>query len=200
MCGGRGSRLDADVEKPLFEVEGRPMVDYVRDALAASEIETTYAVVSPHAPNTREHLEGDVPLLETAGEGYVPDLLEALESVETPVLSVAADLPLLDADVVDQVLARADGSTTVRVPSALKALLGVSVEDDGDGSDETASPEWVPTGVNVVADDEDTVVESYDARLAVNVNRRSDATVAERLIRAGRSTVSPDEEEVDDGP
>ena len=173
MCGGRGTRLDSDAEKPLFEVAGRPMVDYVRDALVESRIDTTYAVVSPHAPETHAYLAGDLPVVETAGGGYVADLTTALEAVEVPVLTVAADLPLLDGDVVDTVLDAADGSTSVRVPAALKDALGASTDEDG---------EWVPTGVNVVADDEDSVFRSYDARLAVNVNRRSDGALAERLL------------------
>ncbi len=173
MCGGRGTRLDSDAEKPLFEVSGRPMVDYVRDALAESRVDTAYAVVSPNAPETRAHLDSELPVIETPGEGYVADLTTALDAVDTPVLTVAADLPLLDGDAVNTVLDAAGGSTSVRVPAALKEALGAST--DGEGA-------WVPTGVNVVAGDEDTVFRNYDARLAVNVNRRSDAALAERLL------------------
>ena len=173
MCGGRGTRLDSDAEKPLSEVAGRPMVEWVRDALADSRIDITHAVVSPHAPETRAHLDGDLPVIETPGEGYVADLGVALDVVETPVLTVAADLPLLEGDAVDAVLDAADGSTSVRVPAALKDALGASTDSDED---------WVPTGVNVVADDEDSTLRTWDARLAVNVNRRSDAALAERLL------------------
>ncbi|MCD2199935.1 NTP transferase domain-containing protein [Halobacterium sp. KA-4] len=173
MCGGRGTRLDSDVEKPRFEISRRPMVDYVRDALAESRVDATYAVVSPNAPETHAHLRGEMAVIETAGEGYVADLTTALDAVETPVLTVAADLPLLDGDVVNTVLDAAEGSTSVRVPAALKDALGASTDEEG---------EWVPTGVNVVADDEDSVFRSYDVRLAVNVNHRSDVALAERLL------------------
>jgi adenosylcobinamide-phosphate guanylyltransferase len=194
MCGGRGTRLDADVEKPLFEVDGRPMVDYVCGALAASRIDTTYAVVSPHATDTQAHVAGDLPVVETAGDGYVADLLTALDTVDTPVLTVAADVPLLQADIVDDVVAAADGSTSVRVPRALKELLGASTDAGGDSA-------WVPTGVNVVGDDGDDVYRSYDARLAVNVNRRADAAVAERLLDARTAAGFRDDTvEGDDGP
>ncbi|WP_336038084.1 NTP transferase domain-containing protein [Halobacterium yunchengense] len=192
MCGGRGTRLDAAVEKPLFPVAGTPMVDRVRDALAASRVDAAHAVVSPHAPATRDHLAGDLPLVETPGDGYVEDLRVALEAVEPPVLTVAADLPLLDGEVLDRVLDAAGGSTSVAVPAALKELLGASV--DGDGA-------WVPAGVNVVADDEDALQRSYDARLAVNVNRRADAAVAERLLAARTDThIDPAAEDRTDGP
>ncbi|MCD2204287.1 NTP transferase domain-containing protein [Halobacterium sp. KA-6] len=192
MCGGRGTRLDSDVEKPLFEISSRPMVDYVRDALAESRVDATYAVVSPNAPETHAHLQGEIPVIETAGEGYVADLTTALDAVETPVLTVAADLPLLDGEVVNTVLDAADGSTSVRVPAALKDALGASTDEEG---------EWVPTGVNVVADDEDSVFRSYDARLAVNVNHRSDAALAERLLAPRTDASKPGGNvEGDDGP
>jgi len=56
MCGGRGTRLGGETEKPLREITGRPMVDRVLDALVESRIETTHTIVSPHATRTRERL------------------------------------------------------------------------------------------------------------------------------------------------
>ncbi|MFB6127352.1 MAG: NTP transferase domain-containing protein [Halolamina sp.] len=179
MCGGRGSRLDVDAEKPLHEIDGRPMVDRVLTALEASGVETVHAVVSPQAPATRDHLAGTCPLVETPGEGYVADLGAAVDRVGTPVLTVAADLPLLAGDAVDDVLAAADGSRTVVVPAALKRALGVAVDYDR---------AWVPAGVNVAGDgdgSDDTAVRSWDARLAVNVNRATDADAARKLLTDG---------------
>ncbi len=178
MCGGRGTRFDADVEKPLFPVGDRPMVDRVRDALGASRIDTIHAVVSPQAPATRDHLH-DLSTIETPGEGYVADLERALGAVSEPVLTAAADLPLLDGQAVDTVLdAHDDGPMTVAVPVALKRHLGVSFDDTlTDGGEELA-----PAGINVVADGTGSTYTTYDARLAVNVNRRSDVQVAEALL------------------
>ena len=179
MCGGKGTRLDADAEKPLFEVDGEAMVDRVLAALEASRVEQVYAVVSPHAPETAAHL--DCPVVETPGEGYVADLTAALEDdrVDEPVLTVAADLPLLDGAVVDSVLDDYEGgSLTVVTPTLLKRTLGVSVDTRFDHEGE----EVAPTGVNVVGDDPDRTVVRDDARLAVNINRREDAEVAERLL------------------
>lgn len=191
MCGGRGTRLDRG-EKPLFEVAGEPMVDRVRRALEASRVDAVHAVTSPHAPETAAHLDGRLPTIETGGDGYVADLGTALEAVEPPVLTVVSDLPLLTGDVVDRVLdayeieRRAAGSSlTVCVPTALKEALGVSV----DTTRAHGGHELSPTGLNVVGDgrseaspsDEETIHVSYDARLAVNVNRPEDAAVAEVL-------------------
>jgi adenosylcobinamide-phosphate guanylyltransferase len=200
MCGGRGTRLravdsgrradgvDADVEKPLVEVAGASMLSRVTDALRASGVETVHAVVSPHASGTADRARSlSVPTIETPGDGYVSDLRAALETVGRPAVTVPADLPLLAADHVDDAVAearrRGDGSgrgatsLTVCVPAALKRRLGASVGTAFDHDGRTVAP----TGLNVVADGDDTVALTYDARLAVNVNRPQDLELAEAL-------------------
>lgn len=202
MCGGRATRLDADVEKPLFEVADRPMIDRVLAALARSRVERVYPVVSPHVPDTHEHL-ADHPevdaLVETAGEGYVADLGAALadDRIERPVLTVVADLPLLAPALVDRALDRYDGrDLTVLVPTALKRALDVSADPArAHGGRELAAtglnvvgvgepeahdgPEY--DGTDVIEEETEVLVVSYDARLAVNVNRLADAELAEVL-------------------
>lgn len=176
MCGGRGTRLDATVEKPLYEVGGRPMVDRVIDALAPPT-DTVYAVVSPHTPETAAHV--DVPTIEAPGEGYVADLQFALDRVGKPVLTAAGDLPLLTAAVVQRVLDAYDGgSLTVCVPAARKRELGVSVDTTIDAQ----GRELAPTGVNIVGDGAENRLVFNDVRLASNVNRAGDAAVAEGYL------------------
>ena len=182
MCGGRGTRLDSDAEKPLFRVAGVPMVDRVLGALADSAVGRVVAVTSPATPETRSYL--DVPRIETPGEGYVADLEAALadERVSPPVLTVAADLPLLDGEIVDRVLAVHDaGSLSVLVPAARKRDLGVS----DDTTFERDGHEVAPTGVNVVGDGGDDAWLTEDSRVAVNVNTLTDARVAERVLSSG---------------
>lgn len=179
MCGGRGTRLDADAEKPLFRVDGVPMVDRVLAALDASGVGRVYAATSPNAPATRAHL--DYPCIETPGEGYVADLEAALSDgrLDAPVVTVAADLPLLDGEVLDSVVAaHGGGSLSVLVPAARKRELGVS----DDTTLERDGREVAPTGVNVVGDDGDDAWLTDDYRVAVNVNTLADARVAERLL------------------
>ncbi|WP_144902574.1 NTP transferase domain-containing protein [Halobellus captivus] len=132
-------------------------------------------------------------------------------SENRPVLTVPADLPLLAPEHVDDAIDRAfaaegegaqafaaDGSPdrtfeaegtgatatvppatslTVCVPVALKRRLGASV----DASFEHEGRAVEPVGLNVVAGDDDTVALTYDARLAVNVNRPEDRALAEAL-------------------
>jgi adenosylcobinamide-phosphate guanylyltransferase len=178
MCGGRGTRLDVAAEKPLYAVGGRRMVDRVRDALVDSRVDTVYAVTSPNAPETREHVAP--PRIDAPGAGYVEDLGVALDRVEPPVLTVAADLPLLSGDAVDAALdAHTGGNLAVCVPVALKRVLGVSVDATMDRDEEAVAP----TGINVVSErDTEAIHMSYDVRHAVNVNRLADARIAEALL------------------
>jgi adenosylcobinamide-phosphate guanylyltransferase len=216
MCGGRGTRLDSDGEKPLVEIHSLGMVDRVLAALLGSRVETIYPIVSPRTPETRDHVETlsggtsrigaatrrrsgapddadrhradatPIEVLDAPGEGYVADLGYALDRLSPPVLTVACDLPLLSSALVDRALDRTEntpGSLAVYVPAALKRQLGVST----DATRTQAGRELAPTGLNVVAGEtgENTADEatwvSYDARLAVNVNRPSDLAVAEAL-------------------
>ncbi|WP_254524638.1 NTP transferase domain-containing protein [Natrinema caseinilyticum] len=213
MCGGAGTRLESPHEKPLYPIDGTGMVDRVLAALRGSEAETIFAAVSPNAPATRARLErtDGVQTIETTGDGYVTDLLAVLErsEISPPILTVAADVPLLEAPVVDRILAAhgdGDGSRTVCVPVALKRRLGVSIDARLEPDDHLA-----PTGVNVVgapadsrgdADDPttdagDSTTDAstvttmtdvyYDPRLAVNVNRLEDARIAARRLRDRRA-------------
>lgn len=191
LCGGHGSRLDGDREKPLRRVGGVPMVERVSEGLrAADAVETVHAAVSPNAPETVEwarSVEG-VHVIETPGEGYVADLGVALETAGTPAVTVAADLPLLAGEHVDRAVegsrqtdTAGDGTASVSVltPARLKRRLGVS-------TDESADDGWLPTGLNVVGDGErSTERRSWDARLAVNVNYERDLDAAEALLDGG---------------
>jgi len=189
MCGGRGTRLDAAVEKPLSAVAGRPMVDRVLDGLAAAKrVDDLFAAVSPATPETTTHLRGQprVEVVETPGDGYVADLGAALDSVGAAAVTVAADLPLLEAGPVDRAVAiAADGthaavdSVTVETPARLKRRLGVSAEEGEDDD------EWLPSGLNVVGTAGERTHRTWDARLAVNVNYERDRAVAEALCPRG---------------
>lgn len=175
MCGGEGSRLGFDGEKPLYEIDGIPMIDRVIGALRDSAVDAVYAVGSPAVPETASYV--DVTYIEAGGEGYVADLHAAMDHVDPPVLSVAADLPLLDGEAIDWVLeGYTDGSTTICVPVGRKQSLGVSFErtKQYDGT------RVVPSGVNVVGEQRpERIRMTEDIRFAVNVNRTRDAWVAE---------------------
>jgi adenosylcobinamide-phosphate guanylyltransferase len=190
MCGGKGTRLEltSTVEKPLLTVCDQPMLDRVTSALSVARIDTVYAVVSPHTPETAAHARNvlDLPTIETPGTDYVTDLDCALSHVDRPVLTVVADLPLLDENTVNAVLDRSfesDGSLTVSVPVERKRELGVSVDTSfmHNGNEGESQRTLAPSGLNIVADSVDEIMIRDSYRLAVNVNRPRDAQIAEAL-------------------
>lgn len=176
MCGGEGSRLcpaTGETEKPLVRVAGEPMVEYVLRALAASGVDEIVAAVSPATPETASYLAETpaVACLDTPGEGYVADLNAALATLDRPVVTVAADLPLVTADDIDRALTTAGGdSLTVCLPASLLAELGVTAEPTWEYAGEMV----VPTGLNVVDNGADRTVVWETDRLAFNVNRPAD--------------------------
>jgi len=185
MCGGQGTRLRpavGDTEKPLVEVDGRPMVDRVVSALHESRVSEIVAAVSPETPSTAARLTGcaDVRVIETAGEGYVTDLTAALETIETPTVTVTADLPLLTGEIVDRAVETADGeSLAVCVPLSLVESVGASADTTVDHDGETV----VPSGLNVVGDKKSRQVVWETERLALNVNHPADLQRAEKLFK-----------------
>jgi adenosylcobinamide-phosphate guanylyltransferase len=186
MCGGRGTRLGPG-EKPLQDVGGVAMVERVADALAASAVDRVYAVTAPHAPRTQARLdERGLTTIETQGDGYVADLQAALDDdrVEQPVLTVAADLPLLRGSVVDAVLECYErGALTVAVPAARVQALGYSVDTTMPVDGQAVRP----AGLNVVADGPEATVVRRDRALAANVNRPRDLLTAAWHLAADRS-------------
>jgi len=184
MCGGEGTRLRpavGDTEKPLVDIGGESMVDRVVSALKASSLTTIAAAVSPATPETAAHLAeiDGIECINTAGEGYVADLGEAVDHLDTPVVTVAADLPLVMAGHIDRAAATAGSdSLTVCVPASLTASLGVSAETTTQGDGEPI----VPTGLNVVGDDTGRTVVWAADRLAFNINRPGDLEAIERWL------------------
>lgn len=209
MCGGRGTRLGGDTEKPLVEVCGAPMVERVAAALRESRAEEVYAAVSPAAPETAERVhEIGLAVVETPGEGYVEDLTAALDSIGKPVVTVAADLPLLAPEHVNDAVAaslgdgddgkdggtgtdgangadRRDADAETDRPCSVTVCVPADLKRrlgvSADTTFERGGEELAPTGLNVVADGADIVRLTCDDRLAVNVNRPTDLERAEEM-------------------
>ena len=52
MAGGKGERLKSDIEKPLFPLNNKPLIDYVIENLNKSNlIEEIIVAISPNTPN-----------------------------------------------------------------------------------------------------------------------------------------------------
>jgi adenosylcobinamide-phosphate guanylyltransferase len=107
MAGGKATRMASDIEKPLTEVGGKPMLILVVEALKKSKnIDRIVVAVSPHTPKTAlAAREIDVEVMETRGLGYEEDMKFAIKERKlADVMVVSADLPLLTPVLIDRAI------------------------------------------------------------------------------------------------
>jgi bifunctional UDP-N-acetylglucosamine pyrophosphorylase / glucosamine-1-phosphate N-acetyltransferase len=132
LAAGKGTRMQSDLPKVLVPVCGRPMIEYVLDALAAGGVERVVAVVGYRADAVRSAIDGRpgvefVLQTEQLGTGHaVMACRELLADFRGPVLVVTGDAPLMQADSVAALLA-----DFARRPAA--CVLGSAHKDDPGG-------------------------------------------------------------------
>ena len=132
LAAGKGTRMKSELPKVLVPVAGRPMVRYVIDALRAAGVERIVVVVGYRADLVRAEL-ASLPGIEFAdqteqlGTGHAVMMCrEQLASHDGPVVVVAGDSPMLQADSVATLLAEATARRTA-------CLLGTVRRDDPTG-------------------------------------------------------------------
>ncbi|MBQ6219268.1 MAG: NTP transferase domain-containing protein [Methanosphaera sp.] len=187
MAGGKGTRMDLDCEKPLIEVNSKPMISYVIEALINSEyIDNILVAVSPNTPLTSKYLEKfPVTIINTSGEGYIEDLSEVLSNPDVVVeneviMTIVSDLPFVTSSQIDDVLIhyyeRKKPAMCVSVPEKLFDEYGIKPTLVYDG--------LVPTGVNLLLanneEQDQSIYISENVELAFNVNTLNDLDISEK--------------------
>jgi bifunctional UDP-N-acetylglucosamine pyrophosphorylase/glucosamine-1-phosphate N-acetyltransferase/UDP-N-acetylglucosamine pyrophosphorylase len=110
MAAGKGTRMKSELPKVLVPVCGRPMIDYVLDALEAAGIDQTIVVVGYRADDVRQALVGrsnvvSVLQAEQRGTGHAVMCARGpLAGHDGPVLVVAGDSPLMQSDSIQTLL------------------------------------------------------------------------------------------------
>jgi bifunctional UDP-N-acetylglucosamine pyrophosphorylase/glucosamine-1-phosphate N-acetyltransferase/UDP-N-acetylglucosamine pyrophosphorylase len=111
LAAGKGTRMKSDLPKVLVPVLGRPMIEYVLDALRAGGVEQIIVVVGYRSDLAREQLgrHKDVSFVEQTeqlGTGHAVMMCKAALAGHTgPVIVVAGDSPMLQSDSVARLLA-----------------------------------------------------------------------------------------------
>ncbi|HEY1065079.1 MAG TPA: NTP transferase domain-containing protein [Pirellulales bacterium] len=104
MAAGKGTRMQSDLPKVLLPVLGRPMIEYVLDAVSTAGVDRVVVVVGYRAELVQETLAGRpnvqfVLQAEQLGTGHAVKVCrDALSDYEGPVVVVAGDSPMLLAD------------------------------------------------------------------------------------------------------
>jgi adenosylcobinamide-phosphate guanylyltransferase len=196
MAGGKATRMNCAIEKPLLEVGSKSMLEHVVGALKHSEIANRIIVaVSGNTPRTAcKAKELGVEILETPGKDYISDMKFAIRKLGLSVVFVvSADLPFISREILDRAAEkfRSCGKPTLAVmcPASIYARLGSKplhvFQADGRS--------LAPIGINIVdgrridepeLEQEVLVTESED--LALNVNTPSDLESARKRAKALR--------------
>ena len=193
MAGGRGTRMKLAQEKPLVEVCGKPVIQYVLLALRdAKKISRIIVATTSCTPKTTELMrELGVEVIETPGKDYVSDMGYVVQTLKLGVfLAIAADLPLVRGKMIDAVVERYEHcgkpALTVAVPVETKTKLGMCIEY----SFKLGEMDVVPVGINVINGskrygdewlDQDICLLNLQ-ELAVNINTVPELQLAERLL------------------
>lgn len=188
MCGGKATRMQAEVEKPLLKIGNIPMVEHVISALAGSHrFDRIIAVVSPNAPQTKDFLRlKEIEVIETAGEGYPQDLSRLLLKLKPEkIMVVPADVPLLDAQVVSGIVDAAEGKQEPAVSIVLEKefVENLGVEPS------VVFGRYCHSGItifNTARIAGETVQERYVVmnrkEIALNANTKEEVELAEKLL------------------
>ncbi|MCA9266518.1 MAG: NTP transferase domain-containing protein, partial [Planctomycetales bacterium] len=139
LAAGKGTRMKSELPKVLFPACGRPLVDYVLDALRQAKIDEVLVVVGYKEELVREALadRDDVKFVsqtEQLGTGHAVQMCRAhLAKHDGPVLIVTGDSPMTQSQSLNQLLELFDRDRPACVMGTLKhdnpAGLGRIVRD-----------------------------------------------------------------------
>jgi UDP-N-acetylglucosamine diphosphorylase/glucosamine-1-phosphate N-acetyltransferase len=132
MAAGKGVRMKSELPKVLVPVCGRPMIDYVLDALAAAGVARIIVVVGYRADDVRAALASRANVefalqAEQRGTGHaVMCARDQLQGREGAVLVVAGDSPMMQPDSLQALLAEFERSRPA-------CLLGTGTKENPQG-------------------------------------------------------------------
>lgn len=179
----------SSTEKPLINIDGVPMIERIISALAGSHrFDRIIAIVSPNTPKTKEFLKskgGGVDIIETTGDGFSQDLSSFLSKVNhTRVLVVPADLPLLNASIVSEIVDVAQTAPAVSIAMKKEFVESIGIKPS------VVFDTYCHSGItifdsaqvspNIAVQEQHKVMNRVE--VAVNVNTKEEADLAEKLL------------------
>jgi adenosylcobinamide-phosphate guanylyltransferase len=198
MAGGKGKRMESPVEKPLLTFLGKPLIDWVVEAVkSAKQVSEFYVVTSGNTPETEAKcLSEGLRVIRTGGVGYHDDLVQAILEAKLlrPVLIVPCDSPALTGKFLDKVVETfADcgkDALAVFVPIETRERLELSVSS----TDEHRGVWYAVSGINIINGtrirDEGKIdtaaIITEDFEVLLNINTQKDLAIAEKIMRKTR--------------
>ncbi len=197
MAGGEGRRMGLREEKPLIEIEGKPMIQHVVKTLKnVEEIEEIAVVTTDCTPKTHNMAQKlSLRVMKTSGGGYIPDMQEAIRKINFRVaLVISSDLPLVTKETLGLILSKFRESwkpaLSVFVPLDTLRELGLEPHRKY----ELDNREVSPVGINIVETEriDENHIEQEDLilsrpELALNVNDEKRLSIAKKRFSEGSS-------------
>jgi adenosylcobinamide-phosphate guanylyltransferase len=182
------------VEKPLLPFLGKPLVDWVAEAVASAvNVSEFYVVTSGNTPETEKHcICKGWKVLRTDAKGYHNDLKQAvlIAGLMGPVLTIPADLPAVTGKFLDKIIDQFEvcgkDFYAVFVPIPAREGLGLSL----DSTDEYKSEWYAVSGVNIVngakiqgeGKIETSALITREREVLLNINTLKDLEIAEKIM------------------
>ena len=194
MAGGKSKRMELAIEKPLLPFLGRPLIEWVVEAVRSSEkVSEFYIVTSENALETEKKcLKDGLKIIRTDGKDYHDDLKQAIlkAKLHCPVLTIPADLPALTGRFLDRIISiyekNGKDALAVFVPLEKREELELSV----DSTDEFEGVFYAVSGVNIINGAKILVEGKLDTgalitgeiEVLLNINTLKDLAIAEKIL------------------
>ena len=195
MAGGKGKRMGLPVEKPLLPFLGKPLLDWVAEAVASAEkVSEFYVVTSENTPETEKRCKSKGwKFLRTDAKGYHSDLKQAVRDagLAGAVLTIPADLPAVTGSFLDKVIGEFEvcgkDFLAVFVPIEKREELGLSISS----TDEYKGVWHAVSGVNIVNGEkiqeegkiETSAIITGETEVLLNINTLKDLEISENIMQ-----------------
>ena len=135
--------------------------------------------------------EKELEVVETAGKGFVPDMVEAVKQagVKEPILVIMADLPLVTPDLIDQIIEiydqRPEPALSTHTPLHLHTRMGRRPDTLFNYQGQLIVPSGINIleGANIRDEQEDYHLIMERIELALNVNVAEDLKLCELIMQ-----------------
>ncbi|MGE5533038.1 MAG: NTP transferase domain-containing protein [Bacillota bacterium] len=198
MAGGKGSRMGLPTEKPLILFLGKPLIDWVAQAIMDSKkVSEFHIITSANTPQTEQHcLSKGWKVLHTDAKGYHNDLRQAVSIANLigPVLTMPSDVPAITGRVLDKIVSTFEvcekDFLAVFVPIKARQDLGLSISS----TDEYKGVWYAVSGVNIIngakilseGKIETSAIITDETEVLLNINTTKDLEIAQNIMKQTR--------------
>jgi adenosylcobinamide-phosphate guanylyltransferase len=192
MAGGKGSRMGLSTEKPLLPFLGKPLIDWVAEAIMdAKKVSEFYVITSANTPQTERHCRSKGwKILHTDAKGYHNDLKQAVSmaNLTGPVLTMPSDVPAITGQVLDKIVEVCGKDfLAVFVPIKARQDLGLSISS----TDEYREVWYAVSGVNIISGTkilgegkiETSAIITDETEVLLNINTVKDLEIAKNIMQ-----------------